>query len=360
MRVGRALRWGSLGACALLLSGCIKQPATEQAKSVHELYFIILALAAFVFVTVEGLLVYSIIRFRRRDEEEAPQRFGSNRVLGSFFAIGAVLVAVLFPFGERALMDVEASQPPGLNLRIEAFQWEWTAFYLDEGIFSTGKTLKTPMVLELPVDIPIHVTLVSRDVMHEFYVPEFLFMRNAIPGHPNRFTFTPTRIGTFQAQCAEFCGLWHSRMTFVVKVVAPTDFAAFVKHQTLHALGGHCKPTGPEIRIVAKNSSWDTNCIAVPEHAPLSITVANEDDGVDHNFAIYPSLQDGIAEKHEIFASGAFPGVETKSFDVPQVSALHAGRYYFQCNIHGVAMAGAFIVGNEPPGGGGPPPGGGG
>ena len=84
-------------------------------------------------------------------------------------------------------------------------------------------------MFDVPVDTPIHVTLVSRDVMHEFFVPQLLFMRNAIPGHPNVFTFTPTKIGTYHGQCAQFCGLWHSRMTFTMKVVAPVDYAAWVK-----------------------------------------------------------------------------------------------------------------------------------
>src|SRR2546430_2525432 len=82
----------------------------------------------------------------------------------------------------------------------------------------------------------IHITLVSRDVMHGFFIPAFLFMRNAIPGHSTSFTFTPTKIGTFPAQCTEYCGLWHSRMTFVVKVVSPPDYSDWVKKKTLQAI----------------------------------------------------------------------------------------------------------------------------
>src|SRR2546423_38189 len=71
VRVRRALRWAGLGALAALGSSCIEQPATEQARSVHSLFFVILALGAFVFVIVEGALVYSVIRFRKRDDEPA-------------------------------------------------------------------------------------------------------------------------------------------------------------------------------------------------------------------------------------------------------------------------------------------------
>src|SRR5207249_5655893 len=60
------------------------------------------------------------------------------------------------------------------------------------------------LVMEIPVDEPVHVTLISRDVMHGFYVPAFLFMRNAIPGHPTTFTFTANKLGSFPGQCTEF------------------------------------------------------------------------------------------------------------------------------------------------------------
>jgi len=339
-------RWRLLAAvaCGLLLGGCAQQGATSQGQDIHQLYYVILLLAAIVFLLVESLLVWSIVRFRKRDDSPAPQNFGSNRALLGFFGFGIVVVAILFPFGEKTLRDVEHQEPPLVSIRIEAFQWEWTAYYLNEGVFSTGKTLKRPMVMELPVDEPAHITLVSRDVMHGFFIPAFLFERNAIPGHPTTFTFTPNKLGTYPAQCAEFCGLWHSRMTFIVKVVAQTDYAAWVKNQTLKAIGGTCPPDGSSIRLVAKNTSWNTNCLGVHQGATFQVTIDNQDQGVDHNFAIYPSLADGISGKHELFETGKFAGISTRSFHVTATRGLKPGHYYFQCNVHGVAMAGAFVV----------------
>jgi cytochrome c oxidase subunit 2 len=323
----------------------VQQGATSQGREIHKLYYVILTLGGFVFVLVEGLLIWSIVRYKKRDDEPAPQVFGSNRALAGFFGFGIVLVAVLFPFGERTLQSVLHQDPnPSLRIRVEAFQWEWTAYYLNEGIFTTGKTLHRPMVMELPVDESVRITLVSRDVMHGFYIPAFLFMRNAIPGHPTTFTLTPKTLGTYPAQCVQFCGLWHSRMAFVVKVVPFPDYSAWVQQRTLKAIGGTCPPDGSTLRLVARNTAWNTNCLAVHAGSPIAVTIDNQDVGVDHNFAIYPSLADGIAGTHEIFESGRFPGVETRSFQVPEVAGLKPGHYYFQCNVHGVAMAGAFIV----------------
>ena len=337
-------RAGAVG-CLLLFSACAQQGATVSSHEVHHLYIVILILAAPVFLLVEGLLLWSVVRFRRRDDAPAPQTIGSNRALVGFFAFGAVIVAILFPFGEQALSVVDHQDPnPVVSIRLEAFQWEWTAFYLNEGIFSTGKTLRQPLVFEIPVDTPVKITLVSRDVMHEFFVPAFLFMRNAIPGRPTTFTFTADKIGTFPGQCAEFCGLWHSKMTFLLKVVSPTDYAAFVKSKTLHGFGGNCSPKGPAVHVVAHNTAWNTTCIAIAPGHPLALTVTNEDQGIQHNFGIWPSVTAAINKKGELFETGRFAGVATRSFQVASVASLPPGRYYFQCDVHGVAMAGAFIV----------------
>src|SRR5436305_15047178 len=107
MALARARRWRiviAAGAC-LALTACAEQPATSQAQEVHTLYYVILALAGVVFLGVEGTLIWSIVRFRRRpgDDTEPPQREGSTRAIVVFFLIGAVIVAVLFPFGEITL-----------------------------------------------------------------------------------------------------------------------------------------------------------------------------------------------------------------------------------------------------------------
>src|SRR6266540_7141930 len=93
----------TIGAAVLCLpmAGCAEQPATSQAQEVHSLYYLILALGAAVFIGVEGVLLWSIVRYRRRkgDQSEPPQREGSPRMILLFFLIGAVLVGVLFPLG---------------------------------------------------------------------------------------------------------------------------------------------------------------------------------------------------------------------------------------------------------------------
>jgi len=339
--LGRRSRAAAVVLLALVGAGCAQQGATVQGEKVHALYVTIAIMAAPVFVAVEALLIWSVVRFRRRahDTSPGPQTLGSNRALVIFFVIPAIIVAALFGFGETTLASVQKQDPnPAVTIRAEGFQWEWTFYYLDEGFFVSGKTLVRPALMVIPVDEPIRFELHSRDVIHSFFVPGFLFKKDLIPGRTNTFTVTPTKIGTFPAQCAEFCGLWHSKMTFVVRVVTPSDYAAWVTEQIKAIQSITCKPSAGPPAIVAKDISWNTNCLALPPGPPPAITVTNDDAGIDHNFAIY----DSFSQAKEFFQTGRFAGVATKSFQLPP---LPPGRYYFQCDVHGPSMSGVFIVG---------------
>jgi cytochrome c oxidase subunit II len=328
----------------LALSGCTYAGIAPTSRKVASLYNTIFTIAAIVFAFVIVWLLLSLVLFRRKkgDTGQAPQREGRALFVVGFFLFGAVIVSALFPFGERTLAAVDKIQKnTQVDLTLEGFQWEWTAYYKDEGLVISGKTLTKPLVFAVPVDTPIHVTLVSRDVMHEFFVPQLLFMRNAVPGHPNVFTFTPDKIGTYPGQCAQFCGLWHSRMTFEMKVLAPIDYQAWVTAQKNAILKATCPAKSGSVSITAHDISWNTNCLSIVGGQTTTITVINNDPLIDHNFAIY----DGPDRKQRLFVTGRFSGVATRTDTLP---SLPPGHYYFQCEVHGPAMSGVFIV--NPPG----------
>jgi cytochrome c oxidase subunit 2 len=328
----------ALVAGAALLAGCAQQGVSTQGQDIHDLYGRIFVLAAPVFIGVEAFLLWCVFRYRKRDDRPAPQDAGSGRTLAVFFAIPTVIIAVLFPFGEQTLSYVQHREKnPGVVINVDAFQWQWTFNYVNEGLAESGKTLVKPAVMEVPVNQTVHIHLQSRDVMHEFYVPALLFMRNAIPGHPNDFDFTPTRLGTYPAQCAEFCGLWHSKMTFVLKVVPTADYIAWIQSEKAAALNVSC-PTGPTaVQLVAQNTAWNTACIAVPPGQPWSATVVNKDAGIDHTFGVFDSNK----LKVKYFLSPPVAGPSTATF---HLTPLRPGRYYFECTIHGPSMSGTLIV----------------
>src|SRR5262249_3844376 len=114
------------------------------------------------------------------------------------------------------------------------------------------------------------------------------------------------------------------------------------------AAGVTCQPIGPTLNLVAHNISWQNPdgtglyCLAVPANTPFTVNISNEDAGIEHNFSIYTSF----FEEKNFFKAPKITGV---SSETEQVSGLPPGRYYFQCDVHGPAMSGAFIVGNPPP-----------
>lgn len=334
-------------AVPLVSSACVRGGISAKGVEVHRLFYLILWLALAVFVFVEGMLLVAVVRFRRRrgDGSEPRQDAGGRRTLAVFFGAPLAIILVLLALGESALARVDRNDPkPAERLIVTGFQWAWTARYVNEGITVTGKTLKQTLSMQLPVNRAARIELRATDVMHEFFVPDLLFMKNAVPGHPNVFTVTPTRTGTYHGQCAQFCGLWHSKMALELKVVPQADFASWVaKQKEAAANAGSCAPPAPgqparPVSLVASQISWDKACVAVSPGGPFQVTIDNKDRGIAHNFAVYQNA----TLAHRLFLSRDVTGPGTLMFTVP---ALPPGKYYFQCDIHGPAMAGTLVVG---------------
>ena len=144
------------------------------------------------------------------------------------------------------------------------------------------------------------------------------------------------RVGFYRGQCAEFCGLHHDQMRFEIQVVSQADYAAWVDQQRKAAQNVDCNPSGPP-KLVSKDNSWNTGCLAVTKDVPFTVAVSNLDAGIEHNFALYDSAK----RKRTFFQSPRFPGVAARTF---QLRPLPKGRYYYQCDVHGPAMSGALIV----------------
>jgi cytochrome c oxidase subunit 2 len=224
-----------LAAIALVASGCLPAAASSEARDVAALYTAFIAIAAVVAIIVFGGTTWSVLRYRRRRNEPAgalpPQTHGSLRLESTWTAIPIITVLVLFGATMLVLGRMQAtSDTPGAVIRVEAFRWGWTFRYPDLGIVVSGIGSPGPEIV-VPVGEPVRVTVASNDVIHSFYVPQFLFKRDAVPGRESSFDFTVEDAGTYRGQCAEFCGIYHSRMPFTVRAVSPTDYDAWVASQ---------------------------------------------------------------------------------------------------------------------------------
>jgi cytochrome c oxidase subunit 2 len=232
--------------CALALSGCSESAkrgylpvgVTNQSDRITTLWTGSWIAALGVGVLVWGLIGWCVVAYRRKDDDpELPEQLRYNVPIEILYTIVPVfMIAVLFVYtarDEAALMDVSAK--PEVTVNVVGKQWNWDFNYVDAGTYEdeslvalTGKpgVAATLPALYLPVNKRVEFVLTSRDVIHSFWVPQFLQKLDVIPGRVNRFQVVPTEIGTFQGKCAELCGAYHSAMLFQVKVVSQADYDA--------------------------------------------------------------------------------------------------------------------------------------
>jgi cytochrome c oxidase subunit 2 len=225
----------------LALSSCAGSGAppgaTTQGQDIHHLWDVFLVASIGVAAVVYGLILWSVFRhgrMRRRDGDLPPQNREHVPIEILYTAVPIVIVAVLFALTLRTDHQVTAVDPsPAATIHVEAFRWGWRFTYEGVGTTAVSAPGAPPPEMVIPAGRPVHILLTAprNDVIHAFYVPDFLFKRDAIPGHPTDFDLTATREGTYDGTCAEYCGLNHAFMPFVVRVVSEAEFGTWLSEQ---------------------------------------------------------------------------------------------------------------------------------
>ena len=339
------LRVGALLALIALTAACGMIPAephTTQAKETFWLYNVVLVMGAIVFFGVEGFIVYSVVRYRRRDDRLPTQVHGNNLVELVWTAIPTVIVLILFVLSTLTLNSISAHSDPGVTIEVEGKQWAWVFHYLDadndptNDVVVSGGALAPP-VMGVPVGEPVLLRLISHDVIHSFYVPAFLVKRDVIPTGdrpPNELEFTVSEAGTYAGQCAEFCGLDHSGMRFSVKAMPRAEYDAwFAAIQSGQTPTPSVPAAGEVLDLAAKDNAFDTDQLEAKAGQAFTIDFTN-DDTTDHNVVI--TNADGTRFRGEYFKG---PGTTTYT-----IAALPAGEYTFLCEIHPTTMTGTLSV----------------
>ena len=222
----------ALGVVAALLAACAPEPVTSEGAQTKFLYDVFLVVAAVVFVVVAGLIGWSIVRYREGDDgRQASVTHENIRLELLWWAIPTALVIVLFLLTAQVLGVVdERTDDPDVTVTVTGFQWQWRFSYEEEGVVITGVPDAPPRVV-LPVGQRIAFDLESPDVIHSFWVPQFLIKRDAVPGRTNRIEVTIEEPGTYAGVCGEFCGLLHHRMRFTLEAVSAEEFEAWLASQ---------------------------------------------------------------------------------------------------------------------------------
>ena len=219
-------------ALAALATGCgnagMPEPASSQGGTVVTLWWVFIVAGAVIGGLTMFLILFASFKFRRRSDDLPSQQQYHVPLEVIYTAIPVLVVAGLFAVSVVTQNGVNAlSDDPDVVVDVIGYQWQWEFRYPDEGARSAAAG-QDPAVLVLPVDSTVRFNLTTRDVNHSFWVPELLEKRDLIQRVDNSIEVDLNRIGEFKGRCAEFCGLDHWRMSFVMKVVSRADYEAWI------------------------------------------------------------------------------------------------------------------------------------
>ena len=255
---------------AVVLAGCTSQSAlgwlptqrglTNQVDRVIDLWVVSWMVLLVVGVITWILIIWAAIVYRRRKGQTGmPAQLRYNMPIETFYTVAPlILVLGLFAFTARDQIEIESPlADPEVSIEVYGKRWAWDFNYLNENVYSAGiqareipggsVDLDLLPKLYLPVDKKVEIKIESRDVIHSFWVIDFLYKKDMIPARTNYWYFIPQEEGVFRGKCAELCGEYHSLMLFEVHVVSQDEY-----NRQMSALrsDGNVGRLGPELNVL--------------------------------------------------------------------------------------------------------------
>jgi cytochrome c oxidase subunit II len=257
-----------------LRSPNIFKPQSTPAHSIFHLSLFVLAICGVIFVIVFSLITYSLIKFRKRandDGREPPPIYGSNQIELAWTVIPVLIVLVLFLATARVIHGIQqAPEPPeAIEAIAVGHQFWWEFRYPSLGVVTANE-------LHVPASDPAHptptfITLLSADTDHSFWIPRLAGKTDLIPNRENHIWIDPNEPGIYIGQCAQYCGTQHAKMLLRVYVDTPDKFKQWIQEQSKPAQANDVAKEGQRVF----ESTACINCHAV------SGTVANGRFGPD-------------------------------------------------------------------------------
>jgi cytochrome c oxidase subunit 2 len=233
-------------------STSIFAPAGTPANSIYGLSMLVLSITVGIFLVVAGLLLYALVRYRRRGAdadaaEEPPQIYGSNQIELSWTVIPILIVVMLFLATARVILATQNAPKPAsaLDVTVIGHQFWWEYRYPKLGVVTANE-------LHIPVSDPKHptptyLTMSSADTDHSFWVPRLAGKTDLIPNRVNTMWLDPREPGLYLGQCAQYCGTQHAKMLLRVYADDPADFAAWIEHQQRPAIESASAAEGRDV-----------------------------------------------------------------------------------------------------------------
>lgn len=212
----------------------IFKPLASPAEQEYQIALLTLAITGAIFVAVAALIVYTIVRFRRRpgdpDRQEPPQVYGSNQIEAAWTVIPILIVFILIGVSARVIAAIQNASPPPSTLKVTLIghQWWWEVQYPDYGI-TTANEIHVPVTPD--GKRATYLKLTSMDVIHSFWVPQLSGKTDLIPNRVNYLWIDPRQPGVYVGNCAEYCGTQHANMLLRVIAQSPSDFEKWAADQ---------------------------------------------------------------------------------------------------------------------------------
>ncbi|MGH9259781.1 MAG: cytochrome c oxidase subunit II, partial [Acidimicrobiales bacterium] len=201
-------------------------PRSDLGWAIQDLFTAVFWWAVAVFVVVEGLLLYTVLRYRQRARAAPPPHHHGHTALEIAWTLApaVILVFIAIPTTQTIFRTSGRAAPGALRVEVIGHQWWWEFRYPDLGIVTANE-------LRLPVGRPVALEMTSADVIHSFWVPGLGGKRDVTQRRTTRLTFTADSLGVYSGQCAEFCGVSHANMRVRALVDSGPGFDAWVARQ---------------------------------------------------------------------------------------------------------------------------------
>ncbi len=267
-------------------------PAATITREIYDLHMMTATVATIIMIIVTGIIIYSLIKFRKSAGYEPDQNF-NNSWFGrwSWVLVPAIVLGIDFSVAgpaARVLASVETYDDADVTVKVTGSQWKWTYEYMGDDVKIVSnlnrdvpvtdilhlRDVDNPLVL--PTGKRIRFLHTATDVLHAWWVPAIAYKKDSIPGYINETWTVIEKEGTYRGQCAENCGTGHAYMPIVVDVVSPEKYDEWMNGQKVAMAAAAAEATADKTWNLAElmergEKVYNANCVACHQATGMGI-----------------------------------------------------------------------------------------
>lgn len=219
-------------------------------KSVDMTFIYIVGISVVILLGVMAVMIFFVIKYNHKRNPVGKDIEGNFWLEFTWITIPTLLALSMFYVGFSSFKLLRKIPPNSMEIGVKGQMWKWTFTYQNK---------KTADTLYVPLNEPVKLNLSSIDVTHSFYIPAYRIKEDAVPGKETYLAFTPDKLGSFQVECAEYCGMKHSYMLTSVKVVPEDDFNAWLNSPSSDTQTDTTKNSAPNSAASGQTENKDQN-----------------------------------------------------------------------------------------------------